>query len=97
MKKYLLSVGAVISMVVLAVAVPIQAKVTAGDVTGGVKAPHVNIAIFHKLHGQDAFVYPKRIASQGNRIKKNKCFIIFFQKTPIASSPNAFIGDPLNL
>lgn len=41
--------------------VPIQAKITAGDITGGVKAPHVNIAIFHKLHGHDGFQYPEHI------------------------------------
>jgi len=63
MKKYLLSAGVAISLAILVVAVPIQAKITAGDVTGGVKAPHVNIAIFHKLHGQDAFVYPASITS----------------------------------
>jgi len=40
---------------------PVQAKITAGDITGGVKAPHVNIAIFHKLHGHDDFQYPKHI------------------------------------
>ena len=43
--------------------VPIQAKVTAGDITGGKKAPHVNIAIFHKLYGHDDFVYPEAIAT----------------------------------
>ena len=42
---------------------PIQAKVTAGDITGGKKAPHVNIAIFHKLHGHNDFVYPEDIAA----------------------------------
>jgi len=40
---------------------PLQAKITAGDITGGKKAPHVNIAIFHKLHGHDDFVYPQEI------------------------------------
>ncbi|MDQ6995189.1 MAG: hypothetical protein Q9M18_06300, partial [Mariprofundaceae bacterium] len=29
---------------------------------GGKTAPHVNIAIFHKLHGHDDFVYPKTIS-----------------------------------
>jgi hypothetical protein len=43
---------------------PIQAKITAGDITGGAKAPHVNIAIFHKLYGQDAFIYPENIDKQ---------------------------------
>jgi len=40
-----------------------QASIKAGDITGGKKAPHVNIAIFHKLHGQEGFGYPKHIAS----------------------------------
>jgi len=40
-----------------------QASIKAGDITGGKKAPHVNIAIFHKLHGQEAYVYPHDIAS----------------------------------
>lgn len=39
-----------------------QSSITAGDITGGKKAPHVNIAIFHKLHGKESFVYPKDIA-----------------------------------
>jgi len=42
---------------------PIQAKITAGDITGGKKAPHVNVAIFHKLHGHDDFKYPEHIAA----------------------------------
>ncbi len=41
-----------------------QARITAGDITGGKKAPHVNIAIFHKLHGQESFTYPKSIKPQ---------------------------------
>jgi len=40
----------------------IQSSITAGDITGGKKASHINIAIFHKLHGQESFVYPKSIA-----------------------------------
>ncbi|MDQ6978979.1 MAG: hypothetical protein Q9M09_02240 [Mariprofundaceae bacterium] len=40
-----------------------QASIKAGDITGGKKAPHVNIAIFHKLHGQEGFSYPKYIAA----------------------------------
>jgi len=39
----------------------LKAEIRAGDVTGGAKAPHVNIAIFHKLHGQDSFAYPEHI------------------------------------
>jgi len=46
----------------LALGMPVQAEIKAGDVTGGAKAPHVNIAIFHKLHGQDAFAYPVSVA-----------------------------------
>ena len=48
---------------------PIQATVRAGDITGGVKAPHVNIAIFHKLYGHSDFIYPKTI--EGNKILQN--------------------------
>ncbi len=33
----------------------------AGDLTGGIAAPHVNIAIFHKLHGRESFAFPKTI------------------------------------
>ncbi len=40
-----------------------QATIKAGDITGGKKAPHVNIAIFHKLHGQEGFSYPAHIAN----------------------------------
>jgi len=36
-------------------------SVKAGDVTGGKEAPHVNIAAFHKLHGQEGFKYPEHI------------------------------------
>jgi len=42
---------------------PIHATITAGDITGGEKAPHVNVAIFHKLHGQEGFTYPDHITS----------------------------------
>ncbi len=41
--------------------IPGYGSVTAGDITGGAKAPHVNIAIFHKLYGHDAYIYPERI------------------------------------
>jgi hypothetical protein len=41
----------------------VSSSIKAGDITGGKKAPHVNIAIFHKLHGQEAYVYPQHIAS----------------------------------
>jgi len=39
----------------------LEAEVRAGDITGGEKAPHVNIAVFHTLHGQDGFQFPDRI------------------------------------
>jgi len=65
MKKYLLVTCAALVLTVIAIGLPIQAKITAGDVTGGVKAPHVNIAIFHKLHGQESFSYPEKIAGAG--------------------------------
>jgi len=42
---------------------PAKSSVKAGDVTGGVKAPHVNIAAFHKLHGQEGFESPDNIAA----------------------------------
>ncbi len=61
--KYVLGVAAVVLSAVLVVGLPIQAKVTAGDITGGVKAPHVNIAAFHTLHGQEGFKYPDHIAN----------------------------------
>lgn len=38
-----------------------RSTVKAGDVTGGEVAPHVNIAAFHKLHGQEGFKYPDHI------------------------------------
>jgi len=40
----------------------VSSSIKAGDITGGKKAPHVNIAIFHKLHGQEGFSYPVHIA-----------------------------------
>lgn len=56
---------------------PVQAKVTAGDITGGKKAPHINIAIFHKLHGSNAFIYPKLIEKANiiNAMADNAQFI----------------------
>jgi len=62
MKRIHLTVIGTILAGIGLLALPIQAKITAGDITGGAKAPHVNIAIFHKLHGQDAFTYPEHIA-----------------------------------
>ena len=40
-----------------------HATVKAGDITGGVVAPHVNIAAFHKIHGQEGFKFPDHIAN----------------------------------
>jgi len=61
MKKYIYSAAAVMALAVLALGIPVTASIKAGDVTGGAKAPHVNIAIFHKVHGQEAFKYPDHI------------------------------------
>jgi len=65
MKKYIYSAAAVMALAVLALGMPVTASIKAGDVTGGVKAPHVNIAIFHKVHGQEGWHYPDHIA-RGN-------------------------------
>lgn len=40
---------------------PVKSTVKAGDITGGEIAPHVNIAAFHALHGQENFKFPKHI------------------------------------
>ncbi|MDQ6984295.1 MAG: hypothetical protein Q9M44_06235 [Ghiorsea sp.] len=34
----------------------------AADITGGILAPHVNLAAFHTLRNQKGFVFPKHIA-----------------------------------
>ncbi len=68
MKKIITTSISLLALVLLALAVPVQSSVTAGDITGGFKAPHVNIAIFHKLHGQESFVYPEKIA-EGDILK----------------------------
>jgi hypothetical protein len=59
-KTYMIVAGFILAGVSLLM-IPVQAKITAGDITGGAKAPHVNIAIFHKLHGHDDFQYPEYI------------------------------------
>ncbi|MDQ6990703.1 MAG: hypothetical protein Q9M11_03125 [Mariprofundaceae bacterium] len=41
--------------------IPVQAKSTEGNITSDKKIPHINIAIFHKLHAHDDFIYPKTI------------------------------------
>jgi len=45
----------------LFVGFPVKSTVKAGDITGGKIAPHVNIAAFHALHGQENFKFPERI------------------------------------
>jgi len=55
--------GLVATLGFASLSLPVSASVKAGDITGGKKAPHVNIALFHKLHGQEAFKYPQHIAS----------------------------------
>jgi len=65
MKKQILMLTVGLFAVFMLIESPAQAKITAGDITGGQHAPHVNIAIFHKLHGQESFVYPKQI-KKGN-------------------------------
>ncbi len=59
-----------------------QAKITAGDITGGKLSPHVNIAAFHKLHNQQGFEFPKHI--QGDAIlsaMSGKAQFIFMNHT----------------
>jgi len=63
MKKTFLTLCSVMMVGAAVWLSPIHATIKAGDVTGGKKAPHVNIAIFHKLHGHDDFVYPASIPS----------------------------------
>ena len=41
---------------------PVKSTVKAGDITGGEVGPHVNIAAFHKLHGQESFKFPDHIS-----------------------------------
>ncbi|MDQ6974807.1 MAG: hypothetical protein Q9M10_07955 [Mariprofundaceae bacterium] len=61
MKKITLALVASVMAGLALLALPLQATITAGDITGGAIAPHVNVAIFHKLHGHDDFVYPENI------------------------------------
>ncbi|MDQ6955127.1 MAG: hypothetical protein Q9M20_06750 [Mariprofundaceae bacterium] len=63
MKKTVSIMAGLVLLGIGLLALPIQAKITAGDITGGAKSPHVNIAIFHKLHDHEGFTYPKNIAS----------------------------------
>ncbi len=62
MKKYIMGAVAAMALAIIAVDLPVQAEIKAGDVTGGAIAPHVNIAIFHKVHGQESWKYPDHIA-----------------------------------
>ena len=54
----------------------------AADITGGIEAPHVDIAAFHTVRGQKGFVYPKHIAGD-NIIQslKGKAQYIFMNHT----------------
>jgi len=61
---------------------PVKSTIKAGDITGGVKAPHMNIAAFHKVHGQEGFKYPEHI--KGDDIlspMKGKAQYIFLNHT----------------
>ncbi|MDQ6978978.1 MAG: hypothetical protein Q9M09_02235 [Mariprofundaceae bacterium] len=55
--------GIVVAAIMMITSYGVSSSIKAGDITGGKKAPHVNIAIFHKLHGQEGFSYPKHIAA----------------------------------
>jgi len=51
------------AVLIALVLMPMKTTAIASGIAGGVKAPHVNIAIFHKLHGQGAFQFPEKIAA----------------------------------
>jgi hypothetical protein len=53
-----------VAAMLMATSYSVSSSIKAGDITGGKKAPHVNVAIFHKLHGQEDFSYPKHIADR---------------------------------
>lgn len=59
----------------------VNASIKAGDITGGKKAPHINIAAFHKLHGQEAFAYPATISGNILSELKGKAQFIFVNHT----------------
>lgn len=84
MKRTGISLGmaAITAALLLALGPDIHASIKAGDITGGKKAPHVNIAVFHKLHGHDDFSYPKEVAS-GNILEamQGKAQFIFLNHT----------------
>jgi len=69
-KKHICTAFAIITSVVV-LGLSAHAEAVAGDITGGVEAPHVNIAIFHKLHGQESFVYPEHV-DEGNILQSFK-------------------------
>ncbi|MDQ6978977.1 MAG: hypothetical protein Q9M09_02230 [Mariprofundaceae bacterium] len=51
-----------VAAVMMVTSYGVSSSIKAGDITGGKKAPHVNVAIFHKLHGQEGFNYPAHMA-----------------------------------
>jgi len=77
MKKLIIATICSVFVGMVVLAMPVQSKITAGDITGGKKAPHVNIAIFHKLHGHEAFNYPASIAGSDilNALKADTQYI----------------------
>jgi len=54
--------AAVLLSAALLLGSPVKSTVKAADITGGKVAPHVNIAAFHKLHGQEGFKFPDHIS-----------------------------------
>ena len=56
-----IAIAAILTSMV--VGTSIQATIKAGDVTGGKVAPHVNIAAFHKIHGQEGYKFPEHISN----------------------------------
>ena len=61
MRTILLSISMSFAVLIALVLMPMKTTAIASGIAGGVKAPHVNIAIFHKLHGQEGFQFPKNI------------------------------------
>lgn len=59
----------------------VNASIKAGDITGGKEAPHINIAVFHKLHGQESFSYPATIKGNILGELKGKAQFIFINHT----------------
>ena len=59
MRRFFVSISMVLAVLIALVLMPMKTVAIAG----GAKAPYVNIAIFHKLHGQEAFQFPEKIAA----------------------------------